>query len=154
MEGELVALQYAKGVSYDNVRHEDRGEVERIITGLVAFEKKMPRLQIDIYDAGDHYLISVKGYNHTINFDKFYRVFRGDASPYPFIQGVVFTPSTGVFTIDVKKRDFSESKLAAATTVTMFAEPTPPSAPRKSRSRSRSRSRSTTRSRSKSRQHR
>lgn len=111
MQGEILAVQYAKGVDYSSVRHEDKSEVERIIVGLVTFEKTMPALDIDIHDAGDHYNISAKGYVHQIDLDRFYNKFRGENSDYDFIQGISFTPAPScIVKINVKKRDFSDSR--------------------------------------------
>ena len=118
MQGEILAIEYAKGVDYSSVRHEDKSEVERIIVGLVTFEKTMPALDIDIHDAGDHYNISAKGYNHQIDLDKFYNKFRGENSDYDFIQGISFTPAPScIVKINVKKRDFSESRRRGSSNV-------------------------------------
>ena len=153
MQAQILAVEYARDVDYSNVRHDDRPEIENIIVGLVTFERTMPKLQLDIHDAGDHYNISVKGYNHSIDFLRFYNKFLGENSPYDFIQGVTFTPSSGIFVVNVKKRDFSESRRATAasdasafvgSTViprSLAGERSPPS-PARSRSKSRSRSHS------------
>ena len=110
MQGEIIALEYAKDVDYSSVRREDKSEVERVIVGLVTFEKTMPALDIDIHDAGDHYNISAKGYTQQINLDRFYGKFRGENSEYDFIIGLYITPSPScVVLLKVKKRDFSES---------------------------------------------
>ena len=110
MQGEIIALEYAKDVDYSSVRREDKSEVERVIVGLVTFEKTMPALDIDIHDAGDHYNISAKGYTQQINLDRFYDKFRGENSEYDFIIGLYITPSPScVVLLKVKKRDFSES---------------------------------------------
>ena len=110
MQGEIIALEYAKDVDYSSVRREDKSEVERVIVGLVTFEKTMPALDIDIHDAGDHYNISAKGYTQQINLDRFYEKFRGENSEYDFIIGLYITPSPScVVLLKVKKRDFSES---------------------------------------------
>lgn len=111
MDGEILAVEYAKGVDYSSVRHEDKSEVQRIIVSLVTFEKTMPALDIDIHDAGDHYNLSVKGYVHQIDLDRFYGRFRGENSAFDFIQGISFTPAPScIIKINVKKRDFSDSK--------------------------------------------
>lgn len=111
MQGEIIALEYAKDVDYSSVRREDKSEVERVIVGLVTFEKTMPALGIDIHDAGDHYNVSAKGYTQQINLDRFYEKFRGENSEYDFITGLYITPAPScVVLLKVKKRDFSESK--------------------------------------------
>ena len=111
MQGEIIALEYAKDVDYSSVRREDKPELERVIVGLVTFEKTMPALGIDIHDAGDHYNISAKGYTQQINLDRFYEKFRGEHSEYDFITGLYITPAPScVVLIKVKKRDFSESR--------------------------------------------
>ena len=110
MQGEIIALEYAKDVDYSSVRREDKSEVEKVIVGLVTFEKTMPALDIDIHDAGDHYNISAKGYTQQINLDRFYDKFRGENSEYDFIIGLYITRSPScVVQLKVKKRDFSES---------------------------------------------
>lgn len=130
MQGQILAVEYAKGLDYSGVRHDDKPELEKIVEGLVTFERVMPRLQVDIHDAGDHYLLSVKGYNHSIDLLRFYNKFLGENSPYDFIQGVTVTPSSGIFVIDVKKRDFSESRRAdvvapASTTIIPRSQASP-----------------------------
>ena len=110
MQGEIIALEYAKDVDYSSVRREDKSEVERVIVGLVTFEKTMPALDIDIHDAGDHYNVSAKGYAQQINVDRLYEKFRGENSDYDFIVGLYITPAPAcIVLIKVKKRDFSEA---------------------------------------------
>lgn len=116
MRAEIVALEYAKNADYSNVRREDRLEVEKVVHGLVTFEKTMPALDIDIHDAGDHYNISAKGYMQQINIPRWFHKFHGDNSEYDFILDSHISPAPAcIVLIKVKKRDFMESVRKSAT---------------------------------------
>lgn len=112
-----VAREFAKDVDYSNVRREDVPMIRDIIQGLVTFEATMPKLWIDIYDSGDHYIISAKGYNKAIPFARWYEKFEGPERDYEFVIASFITPAPdSVVMINVRKRNFNASHTSTSTT--------------------------------------
>ena len=114
---EMEGVKFAKSIDFSKVHSTDRVYVRDIIVRVLNFHNPMPKLNVDIFDAGDHYNISLKGWNSEISdgawYDKFLDKQRRETTFDRILStGTIPTTDDGVSIkiIRVSKSTFSKKK--------------------------------------------
>lgn len=116
MEQELEGLRFAKSIDFTRVHTTDRQYMREIMLRVLNFHNPMPKLDVDIYDAGDHYNISLKGWNLEIDDKQWYETFlkQGRETTFDRIQSTGTVPTddanTTIKIIRVSKSTYSKTK--------------------------------------------
>ncbi len=113
----MEGVKFAKSIDFSKVHSTDRVYVRDIIVRVLNFHNPMPKLIVDIFDAGDHYNISLKGWNSEISdaawYDKFLDKQRRETTFDRILStGTIPTTDDGVSIkiIRVSKSTFSKKK--------------------------------------------
>ena len=116
MDQELEGIKFAKRIDFSRVHSNDRQYLREIMLRVLNFHTPMPKLDVDIYDAGDHYNISLKGWNLEISDRKWYKTFlsRKRETTFDRILDTGDVPTddgnTTIKIIRVSKSTYSKSK--------------------------------------------
>ena len=117
MSSELEGIRFAKSIDLSKVHGTDRVYVRDILVRVLDFHNPMPKLNVDIYDAGDHYNIALKGWNSEIDDETWYEKFvnkKNRETTFDRITSTGTIPTTddgvSVKIIRISKSTFSKSK--------------------------------------------
>jgi len=114
---ELEGIRFAKSIDFSKVHSSDRVYVRDILVRILNFHNPMPKLNPDIYDAGDHYNITLKGWNSEIDDETWYETFINKKTRETTFDRIINTGTipttddgTSVKIVRVSKSTFSKSK--------------------------------------------
>lgn len=74
-ENELTGLRLAKAIDLSKVDKNDRSYMRDLILRILTYHNPMPKLDPAFMDAGDHYNLTLKGWNQAIDDRDWYRTF-------------------------------------------------------------------------------
>lgn len=72
---DMEGLKFTKSIDLSRVDPSDRPYMREILMRVLSFHHPMPKLDPDIYDAGDHYNLALKGWNQEIDDASWYATF-------------------------------------------------------------------------------
>lgn len=70
-----MELDFVQTIDLSKVERDDRTYIRTILLGLLQFHHPMPKVDVDVFDAPDHYNISIKGWTQAIDFAAWYNAF-------------------------------------------------------------------------------
>ena len=109
-------IKFTDDVDVSQADVADRAYCRAIIKGIYQFENPMPKLKSDLYATPDHYNISVKGWNQTLNVANLYDTFlsKNKSQLYDPVLSVSIEPTNDegepVVLFRVRKSSFGKIK--------------------------------------------